>query len=205
MAVARERADNVHDAAFFDFERELNGVSLDCETDGCELSNLSLNGVRQAFERQRNIVYPPGKLLERVEVAARDLFSPIDDEDVIAELFRFAEDLRREDDGSSFLDFDPQKIHYLTLQDGIHPGREFIQEKHWCVDHKHFRDLNAAAETAAQVLHLAVDFRAELKFFDQGIGTARGRRFVQSLKARVGEQIVFHGQEQLDRCRLNHR
>src|SRR6266480_5047198 len=120
MAVARECADNVHDAAFFDLKRELNGVSLDCETDGCESSNLSLNGVRQAIERQRNIVYAPGKLLQRVEVAAGDLFSPIDDEDVIAKLFRFAEDLRREDDGSSFLDFGPQKIHYLTLQDGIH-------------------------------------------------------------------------------------
>jgi len=48
-------------------------------------------------------------------------------------------------------------------------GREFIQEKHWCVDHKHFRDLNAAAEPPLKSCTFAVDFRAELKFFDQGI------------------------------------
>src|SRR6266478_5656863 len=62
-----------------------------------------------------------------------------------------------------------------------------IPEQHWCIDHEHFRDLHAAPESAAQVLHLAVNFRTELKFFDQGIGTARGHRFVQSLEARVGE------------------
>ncbi len=113
--------------------------------------------------------------------------------------------MRREDDSSSLLDFGAQKIHHLALQDGIHPGGKFIKKKDGRIDHEDFRDLHAAPETAAQVLHLAVDFRTELKFFDQGTGTARRRRFVESLEARVGEQIIFHRQEQLDRGRLNYR
>src|SRR6266850_183938 len=198
MAVARERADNLHDPAFFDLEREINRVCFDSGTDGRERRNFCLDVFRQMVECQGDLVYSVGKQLQCVQVAACDLFSPVDDEDVVAKLFRFAEDLRREDDGSSLLDFGAQKIHYLALQDGIHSGREFIQEEHRRVDHEDLRDLNATPETAAQILHLAVDFWAELKFLDQGIGAARRRQFVESLEARVGKQIVFHGQEQLD-------
>ena len=77
-------------------------------------------------ESQRDFVHALGKQLQRVQVASCDLFSPIDDEDIVAKLFCLAENLSRQDDGSSLLDFGAQKIHYLALQDGIHSGGKFI-------------------------------------------------------------------------------
>src|SRR6202040_2443174 len=105
MAVARERADYVHDAVLFDFEGEINRVCFDGGADGRERGNLRMDVFRQMVERKSDLVHAMGKQLKRVEVAACDLFSPVDDEDVVAKVFRFAEDLRSEDDGSSFLDF----------------------------------------------------------------------------------------------------
>ena len=81
----------------------------------------------------------------------------------------------------------------MAFQDGIHPGGEFIKEKHGRVNHEDFGDLHATAKTSAQVLHLAVHFRAKLKFFDQRTRAASRHRFVQSLEPGVGEQIVFDG------------
>src|SRR5260370_33992498 len=190
MAVAGESADDVHGVVVLVFEGEINRVCFDGGADGGERGNLRMDVCGQMVVRKIDLVYAMGKQLQRVEVAARDLFSPVDDEDVVAKVFGFAEDLRSEDDGSSFLDFGTQKIHYLTLQDGIHPGREFIQEKHGRIDHEDFRDLQGTTQTAAQIPHPAVDFRAELKFHDQSIGTARRRRFVESLEARVGKPLI---------------
>ncbi len=160
---------------------------------------------RQTVEGQRDVVDALREELEGIQVAAGDLLSFVDDEDVIAEFFRFAENLRRQYDGSSLLDFGAKEIHHLALQDGIHPRRKLVEEQHRRLDHEHLGNLHAAAESAAQVLDLAFHFRAELKLVQQGTRAASRRCLWQTLKARVGEQIVPDGKKQLDGCFLNHR
>src|SRR5207244_5306799 len=83
-------------------------------------------------------------------------------------------------------------------------SRQTAHELSWRLEFRRVL-FRSAPDTAAQILHLAVDLRAEVKSLDQGIGAARCRHLVESLEARVGKQIVFHGQEQLYRRRLNHR
>jgi len=99
--------------------------------------------------------------------------------------------LRGEDDGSAFSTSAREKAHDLALQDGVHASGKFVEEKNRCFDHENFSDLDATAETAAEVLDFAVGFGGELKFFNKTAGTLVGCRFVETLETGVSEEIVF--------------
>jgi len=58
---------------------------------------------RQTVEGQRDVVNALGKELQGIQVAGRSVFL-VDDEDIVAEIFRFAEHLGRQDDCSALLD-----------------------------------------------------------------------------------------------------
>ena len=60
-----------------------------------------LEQVGQLGKGDRDLIEAARQQLERVDVAARRLTAGAHDENVIAELFRFAENLRRQHDGAA--------------------------------------------------------------------------------------------------------
>src|SRR6185436_149619 len=156
------------------------------------------------FESDRDVVDAARQQLERVQIAARGLLAAIEDQDVVAQLLRLAEDLRRQHDGPSTSRLAAQLLHDAALEDRIHSGRELIEEDDRRVDHENLRDLHAAAETAAQVLHLAMGFGAEAKVRQHPLDAYPDLGVAQAVKPREGAEVVAHRQKQLDGGLLNH-
>src|SRR6185369_14560403 len=125
------------------------------------------------------------------------------DEDVVAKFFGFAEDLRRKDDGPATLGFAAQGGHDLALEDRVHAGGELVEEHDRRFDHEDLGDLDAAAESAAEILDFAVGFGGELEALHQGWGAAEGGVFGQAVKAREGEQVVADREEKFNRGLLD--
>ena len=100
-ADAAKMCDEVQDAALLLTHRDQGRIlrRLDAKRMiGCD---RRLEQVRQLGKGDRNFVQAARQQFERIDVAARRLTAGAHDEDVIAELFRFAENLRRQHDGAA--------------------------------------------------------------------------------------------------------
>ncbi len=75
----------------------------------------------------------------------------IHDENVVAKLFGFVQDLRSEDDGAAALGFLAEQIHDRAFEDGIHAGGKFVEKDDRRFDHEGFGNLHTAAVATAQV------------------------------------------------------
>src|SRR5690348_2863186 len=203
--IARKVGNDVHYVPFLELHGNLDGVALDRGANRAERGKVRRHCFGHAVEGHFDLVYALREELESGEIASRDLAPFVDDENVVAKLFGFAKDLRGQDDGAAFFRFAAQAMHHLALQDGIHPRGEFVEKEHGRIDQENFRDLYAAAETAAEVLHFLLGFARELKFVDQKAGAPAGHGLLDSLKMRVREQIVAHGEEQFGCGLLNDR
>ena len=201
---AGERADHGEDAAVVFLQRHLDGVVRDRQADRMARRQLLLDPRRQPIEGDRDVVDALRQQLQRVQIAARRLTSAVEDQDIVAQLLDLAEDLRRQHDGSSARRLAAQLLHDAALQDRIHPGGKLVEEDHRRVDHEDLGDLHAAAEAAAQVLHLAVRLGRQPEVFQHALGARPNLGVAQTVEPREGAEVVPHRQKQLDGGFLNH-
>src|SRR2546425_250180 len=71
--VARKRADNLHDAAFFGLDGQIDGIGIDRGADGDKGGDLCRDCFRQTVEGQRDVVNALGKELQGIQIARGDL------------------------------------------------------------------------------------------------------------------------------------
>ena len=142
----------------------------------------------QRRECHRDLIEPARQQLQRIDVAARRLTPGAHDENVVAELFGLAENLRRQHDRAAARGFLPQARHDRSLQDRIHPGRELIEEHDRRIDHEDLRHLHAPLEAAAQVHHLPMRLRSGARTgparrpFDRGSRSATNREISRTCR-----------------------
>src|SRR5689334_12495326 len=201
--IPRKVGNHVHDVPFLEFHRDLDGVAVHRGADRLKLRKVSSHRFRHAIESHLDFVNTLREKLKSGEISSRHLAPFVDDENVIAELFGFAKNLRGQNDGAAFFRFGAQAVHHLPLQDRIHPRRKLVEKKYGCIHQERLRDLHAAAETAAEILHFFLDLAGKLKFVDQTVGPAFRCGGSESLETRVSQEIIAHRKKQLGRGFLN--
>ena len=139
-----------------------------------------------------------------IEITARDLPALIHDQDVVAELLRLRQNLRRQDDRAALRGLFVQKRDDRTLQDRIHAGRELVEKDNRHVDHEHLGDLDAPADAAAQVLHFRGGHVLEAEARHDFVGAGAHRSPGLAMKPRERQQVVLHAQKELGGLLLDH-
>ena len=178
-------------------------VLVTASRNGFKARQLGLETGGQDIEGHRDFVDALGQQLERLQIAVRHLPSVVHDQDVVAELFGLAQDLRRQDDRPSLARFLTQRRHDRALQDRIHAGGELVEEHDRRLDHEDLRDLHAALEAAAEILHLLAGLCGQAEVVEHAVGPPADRGCRQPVKAGEHGQIVPRGQQQIGRLLLN--
>ena len=174
-AEAAEVRDEVEHAAFLFADRDHGRVLRHLDAQSGDTPRLPPRASpRELGERHRDLVQPSGQHLQGVDVAARGLAARAHDEDVVAQRFRFAENLRRQHDRPAARRLPPQPAMTDRFRIGSMPGRELVEKDDRRVDHEHLGHLDAAFEAAAQIHHLAVGFGAKLELIEHVFGRDRG-------------------------------
>jgi hypothetical protein len=165
--------------------------------------NRRLERIRNRGEGDRDLVQPSRQHLQRVDIAARGLAAGAQDEDVVAELFRLAENLRGQHDRPAARRLLPQPRHHRSFQERIHSGRELIEKHHRRVDHEHLGDLHAAFEPPLEVHDLAICFRPQLELIQHVFGPIANGLRREAVKSAEGGEVVEDREEQIGGALLN--
>ena len=202
-AEAAEVRHEVEHPAFLFADRDLGRVLRHLDARRVVRRDRGLERARELVKRHRDLVQPAGEQLQRVDVATRGLASRAHDEDVVAQRFRFAENLGREHDRPAARRFPAQPVHDRPLQYGIHARRELVEKDDRRVEHEHLGHLNAPLEAATQIHHLAVGLGAKLELIEHVFGAIADGAWRQPVKSAERAQVVHDRQEQIDGALLD--
>jgi hypothetical protein len=97
----RQRADDGKNSAVVFLQCDFDRVLRDGQANGMPCGEVVFDARRQPIERHGHVVHALRQELERVQIASGRLTAAVEDEDVIAQFLRLAEDLCREHDGAS--------------------------------------------------------------------------------------------------------